>query len=175
MNPWKEVVEAGKPNPAVEVSKPTRAFENSKSDVKSPRHITTINEHLEGQTYPGTNVEYRKRTFTLNGERVEGVFPRFPSKFDTTLPKSLRMSSDEAQFKYCTQRLASAIDANPALAAKFTPRQLEQIKNGEPRISGLTWHHNEIPGRMQLVDARLHDTCRHTGGKKLWGGGQECR
>ena len=51
----------------------------------------------------------------------------------------------------------------------------EQIKNGEPRISGLTWHHNEIPGKMQLVDATEHSTCRHTGGRSIWGGGSDCR
>ena len=172
MNPFatKEVSELTKR--ANEVSRPIKAFANSILEMKPPRHITTINEHLDGQKYPGTNVEYRKRTFVLNGERVEGVFPKFPSKFDTVLPKALRMSSDEAQFKYCTQRLAKAIDANPALALKFTPRQLEQIKNGDARIGGLTWHHNEVPGRMQLVDAQLHSVCRHTGGKKLWGGGR---
>ncbi len=172
MDPFvmKDVTELAKP--VREASRTVKAFENTRLEVKPPRHITTINEHLDGQKYPGTNVEYRKRTFLLNGERVEGVFPRFPSKFDTVLPRSLRMSSDDVQFKYCTQRLAKAIEANPALGARFTPRQLEQIKNGDARIGGLTWHHNEIPGKMQLVNAQMHDTCRHTGGKVLWGGGR---
>ena len=57
----------------------------------------------------------------------------------------------------------------------FTPRQLEQIRNGEPRISGKTWHHNEVPGKMQLVDSDEHDICRHTGGRSIWGGGSEYR
>ena len=56
-----------------------------------------------------------------------------------------------------------------------TPRQLEQIKNGEPRISGLTWHHNEVLGEMQLVNAEEHGICRHTGGRSIWGGGSDCR
>ena len=55
------------------------------------------------------------------------------------------------------------------------PRQIEQIKAGAPRISGLTWHHTEVPGKMQLVDAKLHDKCRHTGGRNIWGGGSDCR
>lgn len=148
---------------------------NTVDEVKSPRHISTINEGLEGQTYPGTNVEYRRRTFTVNGEKVEGVFPRFESKFDTTLPKDLLNASDTEQFKYCTQRLAKRIETDPDFAAQFTPRQIEQIKNGEPRISGLTWHHNEVPGKMQLVNADVHNTCRHTGGRSIWGGGADCR
>lgn len=175
MNPFglKEVVEMAKSSN--EVKNKTKAFENNNKEVNSPRHLSTIREDLEGQRYPGTNVEYRRRVFSLNGEKVEGVFPVFHSKFDVCLPKDLRTASDDDQFKYCTQRLARQVESDPEFAKQFTPRQLEQIKNGEPRISGLTWHHNEIPGRMQLVDANEHSTCRHTGGRSLWGGGGNCR
>ena len=141
MNPFeiKEVQELTKASN--EVNNKTKAFENSSKEVKSPCHIPTINEGLEGQTYPGTDVTYRKHTFMLNGEKVEGIFPVFDSKFDTRLPKELRNASDTEQFKYCTQQLAKRIEQDPELAKQFTPRQLEQIKNGEPRVSGLTWHH----------------------------------
>ena len=117
----------------------------------------------------------KKHVFVLDGEKVEGVFPKFDSKFETVLPKELRTASDTEQFKYCTEKLVKQIEKDPELAKQFAPRQLEQIKNGEPRISGLTWHHNEIPGKMQLVDAREHNACRHTGGRSVWGGGADCR
>lgn len=170
---FKEVLEMAKsPN---EVKNKTKAFENNNKEVNSPRHISTINEELAGKKYPGTDVSYRKHTFRLNGEKVEGVFPVFNSKFDTLLPRDLRNASDYDQFKYCTQQLAKRIETSPELAEKFTPRQLAQIKNGEPRISGLTWHHNEIPGKMQLVDANEHSICRHTGGRSIWGGGSSYR
>lgn len=169
----KEVQEIAKA--ANEVCNKIKAFENNNKEVKLPRHINTINEGFSGQKYPGTNVEYRKHTFMLDGEKVEGVFPVFDSKFDTCLPKDLRNASDTEQFKYCTQQLAKRIENDPELAKQFTPRQLAQIKNSEPRISGLTWHHNEIPGKMQLVDATEHNTCRHTGGRSIWGGGSDCR
>lgn len=175
MNPFrvKEVQEMAKASN--EVNNKTKAFENSSKEVKAPRHIPTINERLEGQKYPGTDIEYRKHKFTLNGEKVEGVFPVFNSKFDTRLPKELRNASDAEQFKYCTQQLEKRIESDPELAKQFTPRQREQIKNGEPRISGLTWHHNELPGKMQLVNATEHTRCRHTGGRSIWGGGADCR
>lgn len=175
MNPFgiKEVLEMA--NASNEVKNKTKAFENSNKEVKLCRHIPTINEGLEGKKYPGTDVEYRKHKFMVNGENVEGVFPVFNSKFDARLPNELRNASDTEQFKYCTRQLAKRIDNNPELAQKFTSRQLEQIKNGEPRISGLTWHHNEIPGKMQLVDATEHNTCRHTGGRCIWGGGSDYR
>jgi hypothetical protein len=175
MNPFriKEVAEVSKS--CKEVGDKTKAFENSKNEINKPRHIPTINEGLKNKKYPGTNVEYKRHEFMLNGEKVEGVFPKFESKFDTRLPKELRTASDANQFKYCNRQLLKAIETNPELSKKFTTRQLEQIKNGEPRISGLTWHHNEISGKMQLVDESLHSKCRHTGGRYLWGGGSECR
>lgn len=158
-----------------EFSNKTKTLANMNSEVSTPRHITTINESLEGQTYPGTNVEYRRRIFTLNGVKVEGIFPRFESKFDTTLPSNLLNASDTEQFKYCTEKLAKRIKSDPDFASQFTSRQIEQIKNGEPRISGLTWHHKEVVGKMQLVNADVHSICRHTGGRSIWGGGSDCR
>lgn len=175
MNPFgiKEVSEFSQT--AKDVENTTKAFENSKNEIDQSRHIPTINEGLEGQTYTGTNVEYKKHTFMLNGEKVDGVFPIFNSKFETILPKELRNASDSEQCKYCVQKLEKQIEQNPEVEKQFTVRQLEQIKNGEPRISGLTWHHNEIPGKMQLVDAAEHSTCRHTGGRSIWGGGSDAR
>lgn len=174
-NPFeiKEVQELSKS--ISDVGKTTKAFENQKSEVKSPRHIDTINEGLAGQTYPGTNVEYRKHIFKISGEKVEGVFPKFDSQFDTCLPSNLRRASDTEQFRYCTERLQQKIERDPDFASCFTSRQIEQIKDGAPRIAGLTWHHNEIPGRMQLVDAHDHQVCRHTGGRSIWGGGSSYR
>lgn len=173
MNLFHEVKETTKP--VREVSNKTKGFEVAAKDVKEPRHIKTINEDLAGKTYAGTDVKYGKHTFRLEGEKVEGVFPVFESKFDTRLPKSLWKASDNEQFKYCTEKLKQRIEQDPGFASQFTPRQIEQIKAGAPRISGLTWHHNEIPGKMQLVNASTHDTCRHTGGKSIWGGGSGCR
>ena len=94
MNPFAICETKELSNPSSEVNKTTRAFENaSNREVKTPRHITTINENLEGKCYPGTDVKYAKRTFMLNGEKVEGVFPQFDSKFDCRLPKDLRTAS----------------------------------------------------------------------------------
>ena len=138
------------------------------------RQIPTISERMEGKSVAG--VEYVRRVVTLdNGEKVEGVFPKFESKFQVNLPEGIYKASDNEQMKYCTKKLAERIESDPEFAKKFTPRQLEQIRNGEPRISGLTWHHNEMRGIMQLVDADKHDAARHTGGRSIWGGGSESR
>jgi len=174
MNPFNEIKEV-KPKANQEVVNRTQGFENTKKDVNEPRHIKTNNEHLEGKNHPETGVPFRKHVFRLDGEKVEGVFPVFQSKFDTLLPKDLRNASDNEQFKYCTEKLKQRIERDPGFAKEFTPRQLEQIKSGSPVISGLTWHHNEIPGKMQLVNTEEHAKTGHTGGRSIWGGGQDCR
>lgn len=151
-----------------------KAFQNDSSFEKEKViHINTLNEKMEGQSISG--IRFAKRTFMLDGEKIEGVFPIFNSKFDTKLPENLYKASDNEQMKYCTKKLAEKIERDAKFAKEFRPRQLEQIKNGEPRISGLTWHHNEICGKMQLVDANDHSAARHTGGRSIWGGGSESR
>lgn len=146
---------------------------NSVIEETKPRYIPTINEGMEGKSIDG--VKFIRKVFTLYGEKVEGVFPVFESKFNVKLPEILHKASDNEQMRYCTKKLAERIERDPEFANEFSPRQLEQIKNREPRISGLTWHHNEIPGKMQLVDANEHSAARHTGGKSIWGGGRESR
>ena len=174
MNEFSEVRET-KSRMTQEVENKSLGFENAKNDVNEPRHIKTINENLDGKTYPETDILYKKNTFRLDGEKVEGVFPVFNSKFNTALSKNLWKASDSEQFKYCTEKLKQKIEKNPEFSKQFTPRQLEQIENGEPRISGLTWHHNEVPGKMELVNSADHEKCRHTGGRNIWGGGSDYR
>ena len=145
-----------------------KAFENAFQELRPARHLETINEKLEGQCHSETGVKFEKHSFVLGEERVEGVFPVFESKFDTALPRELYQASDAVQFKCCTEQLKDQIARNPAMEKQFSPRQLEQIRDGAPRISGLTWHHNELPGKMQLVNAEIHAKTAHIGGRSLW-------
>lgn len=176
MNPFNEINEIKK-QVGQEIGNTIKAFENINflKEVGKTRLISTINMGLEGKTYPETNVKYEKHVFKLNGEKLEGVFPKFDSNFDTFMPKRLWNASDVEQFKYCTEQLKQKIEMDPDFAKQFMPRQLEQIKSGAPRISGLTWHHNEVPGKMQLISSEIHEKCRHTGGRSIWGGGADCR
>ena len=135
----------------------------------------TRNQSMEGQKHPETGVLYeRKPTKDANGEPDEGVFPVFDSVFDAQLPEELYQASDKIQNDECNNQLKEAVENDPKLAEKFTPEQLEQIKNGDTP-DGYTWHHNEETGKMQLVDSETHAKTGHTGGKVIWGGGQENR
>lgn len=137
--------------------------------------IHTRNESLDGDRHPITGVPFERKTVQdADGNEVTGVFPVFDSEFDAQLPDELLQSSDREQFNECNRQLKDAVENDPELAAKFTPEQLEQIKNGETP-DGYTWHHNEEKGKMQLVDADTHAQTGHTGGKTIWGGGNENR
>lgn len=124
---------------------------------------------LEGKT-SGNGVPYERRTIEINGVKIEGVFPQFDSAFDTELdPDSFK---SKAYAKECNVKLKEAIEDNPELKCTYTEEQLKDIEEGRTPI-GYVWHHNEEPGKMQLVTRKDHDRviggAAHTGGNSLWG------
>ena len=145
------------------------------NDEKISYEIHTRNESLEGDRHPITGVPFERKTVEdSDGNEVTGVFPEFDFDFDAQLPEDLYEASDKEQFAECNRQLKEAVEKDPELAKKFTPEQLEQIKNGDTP-DGYTWHHNEEKGKMQLVDSDIHAKTGHTGGKTIWGGGNENR
>lgn len=136
--------------------------------------VQTINEKYEGQSHPDTGIVYERKVIEHNGEIREGVFPQFDSACDVKLPEDLIISSDRQQFTYCNSELKTAYEDGKLNTSDFSNRQLEQIKNGD-KPQGFTWHHNEERGMMNLVNTEIHDGTRHTGGKVIWGGGQDAR
>lgn len=137
--------------------------------------IHTRNYQLEGKEHPVTGVPFERKTVKdADGNEVTGVFPVFDSTYDAQLPEDLYKASDKEQFAESNEQLKGAIEKDPELAKEFTPEQLEQIKNGDTP-DGYVWHHNEETGKMQLVDSDVHAKTGHTGGKTIWGGGNENR
>ncbi|MGR5901029.1 HNH endonuclease signature motif containing protein [Bacillus cereus] len=61
------------------------------------------------------------------------------------LPERLWLMSDEEQFKW----LDNAIGGRP---------------------EGMTWHHTEVPGKMELVPFGIHNITIHNGGRSagMW-------
>lgn len=149
--------------------------ENTESSEPAPRRIKTTNENLEGEKHPETGVPFeRKVVETDTGEKVEGVFPQFESKFDAQLPEGMETESDRKQFDECNKQLKDKCDSDPEFAKQFDEEQLEQIKNGDTP-DGYTWHHNEEKGKLQLVESEIHAKTGHTGGRSVWGGGTDNR
>ena len=113
---------------------------------------------------------YERRTIEINGVKIEGVFPKFDSAFDTELSPDNYKS--KAYAKECNAKLKEAIENDRELRNKFTPEQIKDIEEGRTP-TGYVWHHNEEPGKMQLVKREDHDRviggAAHTGGNSLWG------
>ncbi|MBU5465785.1 HNH endonuclease [Virgibacillus sp. MSJ-26] len=133
-----------------------------------------VNNHLNSS--PNNNILNKS---LAGGTHVKGVdydvlgFPIFKGddvKFSYKLNKELFIASDTKQFKNSTKALKDAINKGEIPAKLFTPKQLKEINLELPRITDLTWHHHQVPGKMQLVVSDTHSV-NHLGGNKLWGGG----
>jgi hypothetical protein len=137
--------------------------------------VPTRNQDLEGKKHPETGVPFVVKVVeNSEGELVEVVVPEFNSVFDAQLPEKLFEATDNEQFTECNRQLKEAVQKDTELAAQFTDEQLQQIMNGDTP-DGYTWHHDAEKGKMQLVDAKTHAQTGHTGGKVIWGGGNENR
>jgi len=156
---------------------PENLIDAIRVDENGNYKVKCINERYKGVENPDTGIRYVEKTIIVNGVEMTVVVPEFPCVFDVEIPPEIWEKGDAAIFKYCTEKLKEYLDANPEAKANFTFEQLdiiEKICSGEirnPRIPGFTWHHSEIPGKMQLVDFKTHFDTRHTGGDFLWCGG----
>ena len=173
----RELTEAEKQKLREENSLPENLIDAIRVDENGNYKVKCINEKYKDMENPDTGIRYVERTITVKGVEITVVVPEFPDIFDIDIPPEIWENGDTAIFKYCTERLKEYLDANPEAKANFTSGQLdiiEKICSGEiqnPRIPGFTWHHSEIPGKMQLVDFKTHFDTRHTGGDFLWCGG----
>lgn len=138
-------------------------------DENGDYYFKCRNEDLLGKVHEVTGVPFVEKEIEIDGVKLKVVVPEFPYVFETNIPKELWEKGDNAIFSECTKKLWEYLEQHPEEKKKFTPQQLEQIKNGEPYIKGYTWHHSEVPGKMQLVKSDLHNNTGHTGGCHLWG------
>lgn len=137
-------------------------------------HLKCINEHLAGKTHEVTGVEYKEKVVDINGNKMEGVFPEFESYFDHQLSEENIKASDSVQAKECNEKLKADLASDSELKGRFSDIQIQMIENGHtPR--GFTWHHAPERGNMQLVNTDIHSKTSHTGGRAIWGGGQDFR
>lgn len=137
--------------------------------------ILTRNDDLADHVHPVTGVPFHEEHLIMpNGLPIDGTFPDFHSDYDVQLPQNMYLGSDEVHFHYADVQLAKAVHQSPDIAAEFDPHQLAQIDAVETP-DGYTWHHSEVPGKLELVDEKIHSETGHTGGCELWGGGTENR
>lgn len=140
--------------------------------VKGYTLTETINQKLLGKFHEKSGVKFKLSNVKLSdGRKIKGVFPVFDSFTDVELPEDLYKATSDKQKEFCLEQLQKKIKYPwSSLRKKFTAEQLDDIADGiQPE--GLTWHHNEREGLMQLVDTLIHDQTAHTGGMSLWGCG----
>ena len=172
-----ELTEEKKRKLREENSLPENLIDAIRIDENSNYRVKCINERYKYMENPDTGIRYVEKTITVNGVEITVIVPEFPSIFDVEIPPDIWERGDTSIFKYCTEELKEYLDANPEAKVNFTSEQLDiiemicssEIRN--PRIPGFTWHHSEMPGKMQLVDFKTHFDTRHTGGDFLWCGG----
>lgn len=73
----------------------------------------------------------------------------------------------DGQMKQASLDFWEYLEKNTHLKQQFNETQLAQLKKGEAKIEGCTWHHNgqSAPNNMQLVPFYIHKsrTVPHTG------------
>jgi len=127
----------------------------------------------EGKNGPKT-IKLRKGELAGNRHPVSGVpydldgFPIFDAFAEVKLKEADLKKTRPTHDRICNKLLYEQIVKDPKLAAKFTAEEIELFKKGE-KPKTYTWHHHQDTGRMQLVDAFLHEKTGHTGGYNIWG------
>ncbi|MBR1479338.1 MAG: HNH endonuclease [Alphaproteobacteria bacterium] len=117
------------------------------------------NVKLAGKKHPETEIVFDKRGFPI----YDNI-----TFFDTRICGNLPKMTREQHMKLATEELRNAIESGKISKALFTEKQLEKIMKGEARIPGLTWHHHQDVGRMQLVPTDIHKKVGHIGGFEMW-------
>lgn len=90
-------------------------------------------------------------------------FPIFDdvAEFETRI--TLTPGKADADMRAATRKLREEINSGRIDADGFSAEQLKAIQGGKERIPGLTWHHHQDRGRMQLIDRDIHGEVKHIG------------
>lgn len=119
--------------------------------------------------------EYQGRTYKVK-KNADG-FPEFTILETYIDDENINNQDDGAHFAEANRRVRRMLLDNPGLEKELglDKRQLKFLMSDPPKAKsppGLTWHHHQDVGKMQLVDEQLHKRFNHVGGMEIWGGGR---
>jgi len=124
-----------------------------------------------------------------NGEGEQELV-KYDVFHDHGLEESEYLLSDREQFRSGNQSVYERMQTDPEFKREMQtkyPQAVDWVQpgpNGKFRGSSppdLTWHHENEPGMLVLVDHHDHKTYHKiyhpdgSGGRKKWGGGNSCR
>ncbi|MCP4326680.1 MAG: hypothetical protein GY951_08610 [Psychromonas sp.] len=89
----------------------------------------------------------------------------------------MNSSDDDAHFQATNERLGELLQKKPNLKDELglTDKQYKHLTKkiaSKRPPKGVTWHHHQDTGKMQLVNESLHARFGHIGGMERWGGGR---
>lgn len=147
------------------------SFETAEAEDFDAKNGAWIDEN-----HPVTGVPFEEKSVYHDGQFYAGNFPVFEARFEAELTENQYLLSDQTHIQEANLQLYHAIQTNPALADTLGLNQTEingLQSSGAPE--GYTWHHHEEPGKLELIDEEIHKQTGHTGGREIWGGGNEFR
>ncbi|SNQ44783.1 hypothetical protein CL8139_630001 [Cellulophaga lytica] len=121
------------------------------------------------------------------GEGVRDL-GKYHSFFDAYLPEDIWNATDGKHFREANKQLYEAMQNDPNLKKNIMKRYPDVFDHVQPgprggyasdSPPGVTWHHNNRPGKLELVDRADHKKFHKiyhpdgSGGKKKWGGGRK--
>ncbi len=118
------------------------------------------NVKLAGQRHPKTGIVFDQRGFPIFDHHV---------RYDTKISREVFIIKDsQKHMRAATADLKRQIEIGRIDKNLFTEVQLRDIALGKAKINGLTWHHHQDQGRMQLIPQDLHQRVGHIGGINAW-------
>ena len=112
-----------------------------------------------GRKHPDSGVVFNHKGFPIFDDIA---------KYDTRLDQKAFYATDRiGQMRMATRDLREQINSGKISRSQFSPDQLKAIQSGRSKIPGLTWHHHQDRGRMQLVNEKLHSDTGHIGGDAI--------
>nr|WP_283771184.1 HNH endonuclease [Pseudomonas syringae] len=115
---------------------------------------------------------------------------KYPTFHEHTLMTSEYRMSDVEHFSRANQSVYERTQVDYEFKGRLQTEYPSVVEHVQPRIDGsfrgdsppgMTWHHGDKPGSLQLVDRVDHKTYHKvyhpdgTGGRNKWGGGTACR
>lgn len=143
-------------------------------------------EHLvrRPQTYDNVTTQPDGTlVYSKNGQSVTydaDGFPVFDARAEVYLePRHINSGASPDHMQAANEALRDALRGDPVLKDRLglTDGQYEFLMRdtaSKKSPPGLTWHHHQDTGRMQLVDRAQHSLFPggHVGGMAIWGGGR---
>lgn len=113
-----------------------------------------------GVSHPSTGVPFDSRGFPVFDRHIV---------YETRISEdAVRTGKGYIHMREATNSLRASLRRGEIQYNRFNNQQLEAILAGERKIPGLTWHHHQESGRMQLLPETVHRETAHIGGDKLW-------